>query len=95
MLTHRPYIRVRIALIADRFRAVVESVQNCPLTTRDIAALSVSGHTVEEARSKFRLVFNALKRQRKLPGYLAVTLLRPRRRPRRDAARQEVPPSFG
>ncbi len=88
MLTHRPYIRVRLALIADRFRAVVERVENCQLTTRDISTLSVSGHTVEEARSKFRLVFNALKRQRKLPGYLSITLLRPRRRPRRHAAQQ-------
>ncbi len=86
MLTHRPYIRVRLAWMADRFRTVVERVENCPLTTRDISALSVSGYTVEEARGKFRLVFNALKRQRKLPGYLVITLLRPRRRPRRSAA---------
>jgi|GEM_PF-2327441 len=86
MLTQRPYLRVRLALIADRFRAVVEKTENCELTMRDISALSVSGYTVEEARNKFRLVFNALKRKRKLPRSLALTLMRPRRHSDRRVA---------
>jgi hypothetical protein len=86
MLTQRPYIRVRLALIADRFRTIVERTDNCHLTMRDVAALSVSGYTVEEARTKFRLVFNALKRQRKLPRDMAITLMRPRRQAERRVA---------
>ena len=86
MLTHRPYIRVRLALVADRFRTIVERTENCHLTTRDVSALSVSGYTVEEARNKFRLVFNALKRKRKLPREMAITLMRPRRRSDRRIA---------
>ena len=89
MLTHRPYIRVRLAWIAERFRTIVEKTENCHLAMRDISALSVSGYPVEEARNKFQLVFNALKRKGNLPRSMAMTLRRPRRQSnRRDAARQ-------
>jgi hypothetical protein len=78
-----------LAWIADRFRTIVEATENCQPAMRDISALSVSGYTVEEARNKFWLVFNALKRKGKLPRSIAMTLMRPRRQSnRRDAARE-------
>jgi len=78
MLTQRPYIRVRLALIAERYRAIVEETENCYLTMQDVAALSVSGYTLEEARSKFRLVLAGLRQKRKLPREMAVRLVGPR-----------------
>ena len=86
MLTHHPYIRVRLTLIADRFRTIVEETEHCHLTERDVSALSVSGYTVEEARTKLRLAFNALKRKRKFPRSMVLTLMRPRRQSNRRIA---------
>lgn len=80
MLTKRPYIRVRLALIAEKYRAIVEETENCYLTMRDVSDLSVSGNTLEEARSKFFAVVNALQQKRKLPRDLAIRLIRPRQR---------------
>lgn len=74
----RPYMRVRLALIAERYRAIVEETENCHLTMREVAALSVSGHTPEETRRKFRLVLDALRQKRKLPRRMAVRLVRSR-----------------
>ena len=79
MLTKRPYIRVRMALVAERYRAIVEETKDCYLTMQDVSALSVSGHTLEEARNKFRLVLGALQQNRKLPRGMAIRLIRPRR----------------
>jgi hypothetical protein len=74
-----PYMRVRLALVAERYRAIVEETQHCYLTMREVAALSVSGQTPEETRSKFRLVLDALRQKRKLPRRMAVRLVRSRR----------------
>jgi hypothetical protein len=71
-------MRVRLALVAERYRAIVEETQNCYLTMREVAALSVSGHTPEETRSKFRRVLDALRQKRKLPRRMAVRLVRSR-----------------
>ena len=78
MPAKRPYMRVRLALVAERYRAIVEETQNCYLTMREVAALSVSGHTREETRSKFRRVLDALRQKRKLPRRMAVRLVRSR-----------------
>ncbi len=83
MLTKRPYMRVRLALIAERYRVIVEETENCYLTMRDVSALSVSGNTLEEARSKFCTVVNALQQKRKLPRDMAIRLVRPRQRANR------------
>jgi hypothetical protein len=80
MLTKRPYMRVRLALVAERYRAIVEETENCHLTMRDVSDLSVSGNTLEEARSKFYAVFNTLQQKRKLPPDMAIRLIRPRQR---------------
>lgn len=73
-----PYMRVRLALVAERYRAIVEETQHCYLTMREVAALSVSGHTPAETRSKFRRVLGALRQTRKLPRRMAVRLVRSR-----------------
>jgi hypothetical protein len=83
MLTKKPYMRVRLALIAERYRAIVEETENCYLTMRDVSDLSVSGNTLEEARSKFCAVVNALQQKRKLPRDTAIRLIRPRQRDNR------------
>ncbi len=85
MLTKRPYLRVRLALIAGRYRVIVEETENCYLTMRDVSDLSVSGNTLEEARSKFSAVVNALQQKRKLPRDMDIRLIRPRQRDNRVA----------
>jgi hypothetical protein len=74
---------VRLALIAERYRAIVEETENCYLTMRDVSDLSVSGNTLVEARSKFYAVVNALQERRKLPRNTAIRLIRPRQRANR------------
>ena len=91
MLTHRPYIQVRLTQAADRFRTIVEKTGNFHLTMRDVTGLSVSGYTVKETRTKFWLVFNALKRKRKLPRDLVITMMRPRRQSDRPVASRTGP----
>ncbi|MBD0258345.1 MAG: hypothetical protein ICV83_21735 [Cytophagales bacterium] len=75
MLAKRPYMRVRLALVAERYRAIVEETRNCYLAMREVAALSVSGRTPEETRNKFRAVLDALRQKRKLPRRMAVRLV--------------------
>lgn len=78
MPTKRPYMKVRLALVAERYRAIVEETGNCYVTMREVAALSVSGYTPEETRNKFRRVLDGLRQKRKLPQNVAVRLVRPR-----------------
>ncbi len=75
--TGRPSINVRLALIAERYRAIVEETENCYLTMKEIAALSVSGYTPEEARGKLQSALHALRQKQKLPGEVAIRLTGP------------------
>ncbi len=79
MRTRKPSISVRQALIAERYRAIVEETENCHLTMREIAALSVSGYTLEEARGKLQSVLNALRHKQKLPREVTLRLVGPGR----------------
>ncbi|CAA9328469.1 MAG: hypothetical protein AVDCRST_MAG56-7287 [uncultured Cytophagales bacterium] len=79
MRTRKPSISVRLALIAERYRAIVEKTENCYLTMQEIAALSVSGYTLEEARGKLQSVLNALRHKQKLPGEVTLRLAGPGR----------------
>ncbi|MBD0255552.1 MAG: hypothetical protein ICV83_07505 [Cytophagales bacterium] len=79
---------MRLALIAERYRAIVEETENCYLTMQEIAALSVSGYTLEEARSKLQSVLNTLRHKQKLPGEVTLRLVGPGHQP------GHVPDSF-
>ena len=79
MRTRKPSISVRLALIAEKYRAIVEETEDCYLTMQEIAALSVSGYTLEEARGKLQSVLNTLRHKQKLPGEVAIRLVGPGR----------------